>query len=157
MVKARVNEVEAYKGPDDPASHSFRGQTRRNASMFGKPGTLYVYRSYGVHWCANVAAGPEGVGWAVLFRGGEIREGIGVARARRGREDGLANGPGKLTQALGIDHSHDGTYLLDEESPIRIESGDNPTMVIATPRVGISKAQELPWRFIEVTTVVTGG
>ena len=122
-VKARITEVEAYKGSDDPASHAYRGRTRRNGSMFERPGTLYVYRSYGIHWCANVAAGPEGVGWGILFRGGEIVDGLGVARSRRGRERDLANGPGKLTQALGLDHSHDGTFLFDGSSPIRLEPG----------------------------------
>ncbi len=155
LVKARVTEVEAYKGHDDPASHAYGGRTARNGSMFERPGTLYVYRSYGVHWCGNVAAGPEGVGWGILFRGAEIVEGVGVARSRRGRDDGLANGPGKLTQALGIDHSHDGTDLLHEHSPIRIEAGAAPAMVMATPRVGITKAKERPWRFVEVTTVAT--
>jgi DNA-3-methyladenine glycosylase len=150
-VKARVTEVEAYKGSDDPASHAFRGRTGRNGSMFERPGTLYVYRSYGIHWCANVAAGPEGVGWGILFRSGEIVDGIGIARRRRGRDDDLATGPGKLTQALGVDASHDGTYLLDGTSPVRIEAGTSPELVMATPRVGISRAVDLPWRFVEVT------
>jgi DNA-3-methyladenine glycosylase len=155
-VRARITEVEAYKGSDDPASHAYRGRTSRNGSMFGRPGTLYVYRSYGVHWCGNVATGPEGVGWAILFRGAEIVDGIGVARIRRGRDHGLADGPGKLTQALGIDHSHDGTYLLDEASQIRIEEGPPSAMVMATPRIGISKAKDRPWRFVEVTPVSNG-
>lgn len=150
-VKARVTEVEAYKGSDDPASHAFRGRTTRNGSMFERPGTLYVYRSYGIHWCANVAAGPEGVGWGILFRAGEIVEGMVVARGRRGREGDLANGPGKLTQALGVDHSHDGTYLLDGLGLIRIEPGPPPGLVMATPRVGISQAVDRAWRFVEVT------
>jgi DNA-3-methyladenine glycosylase len=150
-VKARVTEVEAYKGSDDPASHAFRGRTGRNGSMFERPGTLYVYRSYGIHWCANVAAGPEGVGWGILFRSGEIVDGIGIARRRRGRDDDLATGPGKLTQALGVDASHDGTHLLDGTSPVRIEAGTSPELVMATPRVGISRAVDLPWRFVEVT------
>jgi DNA-3-methyladenine glycosylase len=156
LVRARITEVEAYKGSDDPASHAYRGRTARNGSMFERPGTLYVYRSYGVHWCANVAAGPEGVGWGILFRGGEILDGLGVARARRGRDRGLGDGPGKLTQALGIDHSHDGTYVLSSASRIRLEPGPSPSMVMATPRVGISKATDLPWRFVEVTSVSTG-
>jgi DNA-3-methyladenine glycosylase len=118
--------------------------------MFERPGTLYVYRSYGIHWCANVAAGPEGVGWGILFRGADIIDGLGVARARRGRENELANGPGKLTQALGVDHTHDGTYLLDGTGPIRIEPGVPPEVVVATPRVGISTAIDRPWRFVAV-------
>lgn len=150
-VKARITEVEAYKGSDDPASHAYRGRTSRNGSMFERPGTLYVYRSYGIHWCANVAAGPEGVGWGILFRGGEIVDGLGVARSRRGRDQDLANGPGKLTQALGVDHSHDGTYLFDGASSIRLEPGLPPALMMATPRVGISRAIDRPWRFVAVT------
>jgi len=150
LVKARITEVEAYKGSDDPASHAYRGRTRRNGSMFERPGTLYVYRSYGIHWCANVAAGPEGVGWGILFRGGEIVDGIGMARLRRSRDQDLANGPGKLTQALGVDHSHDGVDLFDGTSPIRLEPGPAPALVMATPRVGISQAIERPWRFVAV-------
>ena len=150
-MRARITEVEAYKGSDDPASHAYRGRTGRNGSMFERPGTLYVYRSYGIHWCANVAAGPEGVGWGILFRGGEIVDGLGVARTRRGRERDLANGPGKLTQALGVDHSHDGTFLFDGSSPIRLEPGEPPALLMATPRVGISRAIDRPWRFVAVT------
>jgi DNA-3-methyladenine glycosylase len=150
-VKARITEVEAYKGSDDPASHAFRGRTGRNGSMFERPGTLYVYRSYGIHWCANVAAGPEGIGWGILFRAGDIIDGVGVARRRRGRDDNLANGPGKLTQALAVDHSHDGTYLLDGNGPVMIEPGLPPELVMATPRVGISTAVDRPWRFVAVT------
>jgi len=155
-VKARITEVEAYKGSDDPASHAYRGRTGRNGSMFERPGTLYVYRSYGIHWCANVAAGPEGVGWGILFRGGEIVDGLGVARSRRGRERDLANGPGKLTQALGVDHSHDGTFLFDGSSPIRLEPGEPPALLMATPRVGISRAIDRPWRFVAVTPAAVG-
>ena len=151
-VKARIIEVEAYKGSDDPASHAYRGRTRRNGSMFERPGTLYVYHSYGIHWCANVASGPEGVGWGILFRGAEIVEGVGLARSRRGRDDQLANGPGKLTQALGIDHSHNGGYLFDESSLVRLDPGPPPDLVMATPRVGISQARDRPWRFVTVTS-----
>jgi DNA-3-methyladenine glycosylase len=154
-VRARVTEVEAYKGSDDPASHAYRGRTSRNGSMFERPGTLYVYRSYGIHWCANVAAGPEGVGWGILFRGGEVVEGVGTARARRGRDDHLANGPGKLAQALGIDHSLNGTYVLDPTSLLRLEPGPVPDLVMATPRVGISQARERPWRFVAVADATT--
>lgn len=154
-VRVRVTEVEAYKGSDDPASHAYRGRTFRNGSMFERPGTLYVYRSYGIHWCANVAAGPEGVGWGILFRGGEVLEGLGTARGRRGRDDHLANGPGKLAQALGIDHSLNGTYLLDSSSPLRLEPGTAPDLVMATPRVGISQARERPWRFVAVADATT--
>ncbi|HSJ84482.1 MAG TPA: DNA-3-methyladenine glycosylase [Acidimicrobiia bacterium] len=153
-VKVRITEVEAYKGSDDPASHAYRGRTRRNGSMFERPGTLYVYRSYGIHWCANVAAGPEGVGWGILFRGGEVVEGLDTARLRRGREDHLANGPGKLAQALGIDQSHNGSYLLDDSSPLHLQPGPAPDLVMATPRVGISHAKERPWRFVAMASGV---
>ena len=156
-VSVKLNEVEAYRGEDDPASHAFRGKTGRNGSMFERPGTLYVYRSYGMHWCANVSAGPEGTGWAILFRGGEVIDGLATARARRGRETELANGPGKLCQALGIDGSHDGSNVFDEDSVLRLESGTAPQMVMATPRVGISKARDLPWRFIAATSTANGG
>ena len=119
-VVVRIGEVEAYKGSDDPASHAFRGRTDRNGSMFEAPGTLYVYRSYGVHWCANVAAGPAGTGWGILFRGGEVSDGNSLAQRRRGRVEDLANGPGKLTQALGIVGGDNGTDLLAPDSAIRL-------------------------------------
>ncbi len=147
-VRLRINEVEAYKGSDDPASHAFRGETSRNTSMFQRPGTLYVYRSYGIHYCANTAAGPEGVGWGVLIRGGEIIDGLGLAVMRRGRETELANGPGKLCQALAITLDLNGTDLLAADSVVRLEDGEPSGMVLATPRIGISKAKDLQWRFV---------
>jgi len=150
-VRMRIDEVEAYKGEEDPASHAYRGETVRNTSMFSRPGTLYVYRSYGIHNCANTAAGPEGVGWGILIRGGEVIEGAAIAARRRGRRVDLANGPGKLCQALGITIDHNGTDLLDPGSVLRLEEGERPEMVMATPRVGISKAQDLPWRFVSAT------
>ena len=147
-VVVRVNEVEAYKGADDPASHAFRGETKRNTSMFQDPGTLYVYRSYGIHNCANSAAGPKGVGWGILIRGGEVVEGDRTAARRRGRGSELANGPGKLCQALGITLDLNGTDLLDSTSIVHLEPGDPPDYVMATPRIGISKARDVPWRFV---------
>lgn len=147
-VRLRITEVEAYKGSDDPASHAFRGETPRNSSMFQRPGTLYVYRSYGVHSCANTATGPEGTGWGILIRGGEVVDGAGIAARRRGHRSDLADGPGKLCQALGIELAHNGTDLLDPSSVIRLESGETPDFVMATPRIGISKAKERPWRFV---------
>lgn len=151
QVVVRISEVEAYKGDDDPASHAYRGETVRNASMFRRPGTLYVYRSYGIHNCANSAAGPEGVGWGILMRAGEIVDGAAVAAQRRGRTDELANGPGKLCQALGIEIQHNGTDLLDPGSVIHFEPGTPPDFVMATPRVGISKARDRMWRFVTAT------
>lgn len=147
-VIARISEVEAYKGSDDPASHAYSGETERNSSMFRKPGTLYVYRSYGIHNCANSAAGPEGVGWGILIRGAEVVDGTGVAARRRGRSTELADGPGKLCEALGIRLDHNGIDLLDPESSIHLQPGDPPEYVMATPRVGISKAKERMWRFV---------
>ena len=154
-VAVRITEVEAYKGADDPASHAFRGETQRNSPMFRRPGTLYVYRSYGIHNCANSAAGPEGVGWGILIRGGEVVDGSGVAARRRGHRSDLADGPGKLCQALGIELSHNGTDLLDPHSVIRLEPGEPPAFIMATPRVGISKARDRPWRFVAAAQLST--
>lgn len=151
-VVVALTEVEAYKGSEDSASHAYRGATDRNRAMFEKPGTLYVYRSYGIHWCANTAAGPPGVGWGILMRGAELIEGNAVAARRRARTDELVNGPGKLTQALGITGEHNGSDLLDPASPIRLEWGPTPGLVMATPRVGISRATDLPWRFVAAVT-----
>ncbi|MFP4074723.1 MAG: DNA-3-methyladenine glycosylase, partial [Actinomycetota bacterium] len=105
-------------------------------------------RSYGIHNCANTAAGPEGVGWGVLIRGGDVIDGETIARRRRGRSSDLANGPGKLCQALGIVIAMNGTDLLDPSSIVYLDEGEKPEMVMATPRIGISKAKDLPWRFV---------
>ena len=148
LVRLRIAEVEAYKGSEDPASHAYRGRTRRNGSMFEKPGSLYTYLSYGIHTAANAAAGPQGVGWGILIRGGELVEGRATAARRRGRDDRLADGPGKLTQALGIRLDHNGLDLLSSDSVVRLEPGSAPGVIIATPRVGISKAQDRHWRFV---------
>jgi DNA-3-methyladenine glycosylase len=152
-VAVRLTEVEAYSGEgQDPASHAHRGPTPRAGIMFGPPGRLYVYFSYGVHWCANVVVGPEGRGSAVLLRAGEVVLGEELARARRpaarvGRD--LARGPARLTQALGIGPDDRGAELLDRGSAVRLHRGPAPTSVSAGPRVGISQATELPWRFWE--------
>jgi DNA-3-methyladenine glycosylase len=140
-------EVEAYR-QDDPASHSYRGETQRNAVMFGPSGRLYVYRSYGIHWCVNVVCGDEGTGTAVLLRALEPRHGIDRMRERRGADDLrlLAAGPGRLTQALGIDARHDGADA--RRSPFAFLPPDGPMTVEATPRIGITKAVERPWRFV---------
>jgi DNA-3-methyladenine glycosylase len=141
-----IVETEAY-APEDPASHSYRGRTRRNAAMFGPPGHLYVYRSYGIHWCANVVTGPEGVGAAVLLRALEPLVGLGEMTRRRGTADPLrlCSGPGRLTQALGVTGEHDGLSLL--RPPFSIESPGERVEVVSAPRIGISSATELPWRY----------
>ena len=150
LTEVSLSEVEAYS-PDDPASHAFNGIRPRNAAMFGPPGTLYVYRSYGIHWCANIVCGDEETGAAVLVRAGLAVAGVDHMIRRRGRESGLLNGPGKLTQALAIDLSHNGTDLFQKDSPIRLSPGEPPPAIRSTPRIGISKAVERPWRFVAVS------
>ncbi len=148
-------EVEAYAGDDDPASHAHRGRTPRNGAMFGPPGTAYVYKSYGVHWMLNVSVAAEGVGDAVLLRGGIPTVGEGAMIARRGRRTQVADGPGKLAQARGVTGDHDGTSLVD--GPLQLLPGEPmPGTVLATPRIGISKATERPWRFVVVQHVGAG-
>ncbi|MEA2023037.1 MAG: DNA-3-methyladenine glycosylase [Actinomycetota bacterium] len=146
-----IDDVEAYGGADDPASHAYRGRTKRNDSMFREPGTLYVYRSYGVHWCANIVTGLEGEPSAVLLRGGVPVAGIDTMKSRRGRADHLTDGPGKLCSALGITGEHDGTSLID--GPVRLVSDGLPhtAMIDAGPRIGITKATDRPWRFVART------
>ena len=144
--EALIIEVEAYGGAGDPASHGFLGPTARNASMFEAAGTLYVYRSYGVHWCMNAVTGARGEAAAVLLRGGRPLLGEEHMRRRRGRGDHLCDGPGRLTQALGVSGEHDGTSLLDGVVRLLGEAGEND-VVIAGPRVGISRAVERRWRF----------
>lgn len=143
----RIVEVEAY-APDDPASHAFRGRTRRNASMFAVPGTLYVYRSYGIHWCANVVCEPKGTAAAVLLRALEPTHGLAEMRSRRGgvADQALCSGPGRLTQALGITGASDGLSVC--EPPFTLVSPETDVVVDVTPRVGITKATDLPWRFV---------
>jgi DNA-3-methyladenine glycosylase len=141
-------ETEAYLGAQDPASHAFRGPTPRNLSMFGPAARAYVYRSYGMHWCFNVVTGWAGSAGAVLIRAGEVIEGREVAVERRGRNSDLANGPGKLGQALALDRSLDGSNLL--EGPLRISPPSAPISserIAVGPRVGISQAVDLPLRF----------
>lgn len=148
-VVVALDEVEAYVGDQDPASHAYRGRTARNGAMFGPPGTLYVYRSYGLHWCMNVVTGAENLPHAVLLRGGVVVVGRDVAVARRGRADHLADGPGKLTQALAVTRDHDGASVFD--GPVRLEEGPgapDPSHIRATPRIGITKAVDRPWRFV---------
>lgn len=139
-VAARVVEVEAYEGPEDLAAHSSRGQTRRTGVMFGPPGHLYVYLVYGMHDCANVVCGPGTKPEAVLLRAGEIVDGKGIARHRRGGVAArrLAAGPGNLARALGIDRTLNGVDLTI--GPVRIATGTPPDAVDRGPRVGVDYA-----------------
>lgn len=143
-----INEVEAYGGTEDSASHAYRGRTARSGSMFREPGTLYVYRSYGVHWCANIVTGPEGEASAALLRGGAPTVGVAVMERRRGRSDHLSDGPGKVCAALGITGDQDGTSAID--GPVRLIRGVLPegTVIDSGPRVGITTAVDRPWRFV---------
>jgi DNA-3-methyladenine glycosylase len=148
-VAVRLTEVEAYGGASDPASHAFRGRTARTEVMFGPPGRLYVYFSYGMHWAMNVVCGPDGTASGVLLRAGEVVEGVDVARSRRGRasDRDLARGPGRLAQALGVAAEHKGTSLLGG-GPLTLELDPRPAGAISTgPRVGVSLEAERPWRF----------
>ena len=151
---ARLVEVESY-AQDDPAAHTFRGKTARNQSMFGPAGHLYVYFSYGVHWCANVVCGEEGYGAGVLLRAAEPLDGIELMRAARGKEalQQLCSGPGRLAQAFGIDRGYDGTDLTGS-GPLTI-SGDGyrPWDVVACPRIGLTKNAEAPLRFLVAGSV----
>jgi DNA-3-methyladenine glycosylase len=135
-----IVETEAY-AHDDPASHAFPGIRVRNAAMFGPPGTFYVYRSYGIHWCVNIVCRPPGVGAAVLIRALEPEDGVELMRSRRGREP-LSTGPGNVGQALGA------TPALNGE-PVVLVAPDRPRRVEASVRVGITKGVEHPWRFYD--------
>lgn len=146
-VGGRIVEVEAYTQAD-PASHAFGGQTERNASMFGPAGRLYVYRSYGIHWCANIVCDAAGVGAGVLLRAIEPTAGLEQMAERRGVTDErlLCSGPGRLAQALGLTRAHDGARL--DRPPFTLEPPNEPVDVAVTPRIGISRATDVPWRFV---------
>ncbi len=143
-----ITEVEAYAGLDDPASHAYRGRTKRNGSLFAGPGTLYVYLSYGIHWCMNVVIGDEETPNAVLLRGGEPMEGLDTMVSRRGRADHVADGPGKLTQALGVNGSDDGADLGGQRVQLIPTERSSNRRIVTTPRIGITKAADWPWRFV---------
>ncbi len=165
LVAVAVTEVEAYHGEADPASHAYRGRTPRNAVMFGPPGHAYVYFTYGIHFCVNLVCLPEGAASAVLLRAGRVVEGEDLARARRtapgpgGRD--LARGPARLCQALAITRAQDGADVCDPASPLRVrwptpaEAPAGPAGPAALagasishgPRVGVSAAEDVPWRF----------
>jgi DNA-3-methyladenine glycosylase len=146
-----IVETEAYNGANDPASHAWRGQTNRNAVMFGPPGRAYVYFTYGMHYCLNAVTGPVGQASAVLLRAIQPVVGSELMRERRGTtipDRDLARGPGRLCQALGITAADDGTDLTGDALWIS-ETVDAPDLLIATtPRIGITRAAELPWRFV---------
>jgi DNA-3-methyladenine glycosylase len=145
-VGGTVVEVEAYDH-EDPASHGFRGRTERNRSMFGLPGLAYVYRSYGVHWCLNLVCEDEGVASAVLVRALEPTHGLERMRSRRGAEDPrlLCSGPGRLCQALGVTGDHDGMPV--DQPPFELFPAAGSVELITGPRVGITAAADLPWRY----------
>jgi DNA-3-methyladenine glycosylase len=146
-----IVETEAYDGANDPASHAWRGRTQRNAVMFGPPGRAYVYFTYGMHYCLNAVTGPVGQASAVLLRAIQPVVGSELMRERRGTtipDRDLARGPGRLCQALGITTADDGTDLTGDALWIS-ETVDAPDLLIATtPRIGITRAAELPWRFV---------
>ncbi|MFE4594607.1 DNA-3-methyladenine glycosylase [Streptomyces laurentii] len=150
-VSIAITETEAYSGTADPASHAYRGRTARNATMFGPAGHLYVYRSHGLHWCANVVTGTDGIASGVLIRAGRVVEGEDLARNRRGAKvDGprLARGPGNVGQALGITAEHNGADLLTGASVMLSEGEPVPAALIQVgPRVGVSKAHDWQHRF----------
>jgi DNA-3-methyladenine glycosylase len=163
--RGRIVEVEAYRGPDDAASHARMGRTPRNAPMFGPPGAAYLYLVYGMHNCLNVVAGPDGAPSAVLIRAVEPLEGVDAMRDARAalrrpavstarmRPDRLAAGPALVCACFGLDRSFNGIDLCDSASPVRLCSGDTLAVIAAGPRIGIAYAAEpavsRPWRFAD--------
>jgi DNA-3-methyladenine glycosylase len=145
-VGGRIVETEAYDR-QDPASHSFSGPTPRNEAMFGPPGRAYVYRSYGIHWCLNFVCRENGHGAGVLIRAIEPLYGVDVMRARRGLDDTrlLCSGPGRVSQALGITRELNGSRL--DQAPFKVLTAAEPGVIARGPRIGITKAMEVHWRF----------
>ncbi len=152
-VIVRITEVEAYGGELDPGSHSYRGRTARNAVMYGDAGHLYVYFTYGMHWCMNVVCSTAGTAGAVLLRAGEVVVGHDLAAVRRpaaSRPRDLARGPARLAAALGVTGGDNGRDLLEPDGPLRLELAAEPISAGAIgvgPRVGLRLAGEVPWRF----------
>jgi DNA-3-methyladenine glycosylase len=157
LVAVELTEVEAYAGQSDPASHAYRGKTQRTAVMFGPPGHAYVYFTYGMHFCVNLVCLGNGSASAVLLRAGAIIEGEDLARVRRTKgaasvaSRDLARGPARLCQALDIDRSLDGADVCAADSPLQVRArAGNPARsakIVTGPRVGVSRAAEIPWRF----------
>jgi DNA-3-methyladenine glycosylase len=150
VVGVRLTEVEAYHAEGDPASHAFRGQTPRNSVMFGDPGFVYVYFTYGMHFCMNLVCSPAGTASAVLLRAGEVVDGAELATHRRGGAAlrDLARGPARLTVALGIGRDDDGLDACTASSPVQIWAAVPSRRRIRTgPRVGVAAGSETPWRF----------
>ena len=149
-VAIRLTEVEAYDGANDPASHAYRGLTPRTTVMFGPPGHLYVYFTYGMHYCANLVCGPDGTAAAVLLRAGEVVAGLDVARSHRpavSRDVALARGPANLVRALALGPEHNGLDVVGR-GPVRIRRAPAPPPEIRSgPRVGVSTGATRPWRF----------
>ena len=145
-IGGRIVEVEAYHHTE-PAAHSYRGETERNAVMFGPPGYVYVYRSYGLHWCVNFVCEPVGSASAVLIRAIEPTTGLATMRRRRGFSDErlLCSGPGRVCEALGITHKANGLAL--DAPPFELFARTETVEVISGPRIGLTKAVELPWRY----------
>jgi DNA-3-methyladenine glycosylase len=147
-VSVRITEAEAYAGEADPASHAYRGRTARNQVMFGPAGHLYLYRSHGLHDCANVVCGPEGDASAVLLRAGEVVEGVEVAQGRRGPVPArrLASGPGNLASALGLSGEDNGVPVTGPRVTLHGDSVPD-RLVSSGPRVGVRGAPDVPWRY----------
>lgn len=150
-VAVRLTEVEAYDGSNDPASHAFAGMTRRNAVMFGPPGHLYVYFTYGMHYCVNLVCGPAGRAAAVLLRAGEVLEGLETARDRRpgvDRDAALARGPANLVRTLGLGPEHNGLDACAGAGVTLAPAPSGPDDRLRSgPRVGVSRGATRPWRF----------
>jgi DNA-3-methyladenine glycosylase len=158
-VTVRLTEVEAYDGSNDPGSHAYRGQTPRTSVMFGEPGGLYVYFTYGMHWCANLVCGPAGAASAVLMRAGEVVGGLEVARSRRPGvlDRDLARGPARLALTLALTGEQNGIDTTASDSPLVVRTGPRTASngsgatVLTGPRVGVSgrggEAAAYPWRF----------
>jgi len=150
-VTARLTEVEAYDGPNDPGSHAFRGRSKRNGTMFGPPGHVYVYFTYGMHYCMNLVCGPEGMPTGILLRAAALTEGTELARKRRPTaktDRDLARGPARLVEALAVTRTDDGADICGD-GPLTIQHGEPPpeSLIRTGPRVGLRDAAEFPWRF----------